>query len=568
VIDIALSRRPEASEPVDALPDQPNTTMATIMNPGTGPAVVGRAGRYGLDEHGLRNPGTVHWNLPPAELVEHAVRRGEGSLVDGGPFNAVTEPHTGRSPNDRFVVREPGSEGNVWWGKVNVPFEAERYELLRSEVLDYLEGRDLYVCDMWAGAEPAYRLAVRVITPSAWHGLFAYNMFRRPEGDEAEGMIPGFTVLHAPEFEADPERHGTRSSTFILIHFGRREVLIGGTRYAGEIKKSVFGVLNYELPLQGVLSMHCSANVGPAGDTALFFGLSGTGKTTLSADAERGLIGDDEHGWSDEGIFNFEGGCYAKAVKLSAEGEPEIYATTRMFGTVLENCVLDERRRVDFDDISITENTRISYPLHYIHNHVPEARAGHPENIVFLTADAYGVLPPISRLTPEQAMFYFLSGYTAKVAGTERGVKEPQPTFSACFGAAFLSLHPGVYADMLGKRIAQHGSRVWLVNTGWTGGPYGEGHRMKLGYTRAMVRAALSGALDGVETATAPFFGLTIPTTVPGVPDEVLNPRDTWADPAAYDARARELAEAFRKNFEQFADRVPPGVRESGPAPE
>jgi phosphoenolpyruvate carboxykinase (ATP) len=327
-------------------------------------------------------------------------------------------------------------------------------------------------------------------------------------------------------------------------------------------------VLNYELPLQGVLSMHCSANVGPAGDTALFFGLSGTGKTTLSADAERGLIGDDEHGWSDEGIFNFEGGCYAKAVKLSAEGEPEIYATTRMFGTVLENCVLDERRRVDFDDISITENTRISYPLHYIHNHVPEARAGHPENIVFLTADAYGVLPPISRLTPEQAMFYFLSGYTAKVAGTERGVKEPQPTFSACFGAAFLSLHPGVYADMLGKRIAQHGSRVWLVNTGWTGGPYGEGHRMKLGYTRAMVRAALSGALDGVETATAPFFGLTIPTTVPGVPDEVLNPRDTWADPAAYDARARELAEAFRKNFEQFADRVPPGVRESGPAPE
>jgi phosphoenolpyruvate carboxykinase (ATP) len=542
--------------------------MSTILKPEAAASVVGREGRHGLDKHGLRNPGTVHWNLGPVELVEHAVRRGEGALTDGGPFNAVTEPHTGRSPNDRFVVREPGSEENVWWGKVNVPIEAEKYDLLRAEVVDYLEGKDLYVRDMWAGADPAYRLAVRVITPNAWHNLFAYNMFRRPEEDELEGMVPGFTILHAPEFEADPARHGTRTSTFILIHFGRREVLIGGTRYAGEIKKSVFGVLNYELPLKGVLSMHCSANVGPEGDTALFFGLSGTGKTTLSADAERGLIGDDEHGWSDDGVFNFEGGCYAKAVKLSPEGEPEIYATTRMFGTVLENCVLDPERRVDFDDTSITENTRISYPLHYILNHVPEARAGHPANIVFLTADAYGVLPPISRLTPEQAMFYFLSGYTAKVAGTERGVKEPQPTFSACFGAAFLSLHPGVYADMLGKRIAEHGSRVWLVNTGWTGGPYGEGHRMKLGYTRAMVRAALDGKLDDVETVTVPFFGLEIPTSVPGVPSEVLNPRDTWADRDAYDARARELAAAFRKNFEQFADRVPAGVKEAGPTGE
>ena len=542
--------------------------MATILNPGTESAAVGRAGRHGLDKHGLRNPGTVYWNLNPVELVEHAVRRGEGSLVEGGPFNAITAPHTGRSPNDRFVVREPGSEENVWWGKVNVPFEAEKYDLLRAEVVDHLEGQDLYVRDMWAGADPAYRLPVRVITPNAWHNLFAYNMFRRPEADELEGMVPGFTILHAPEFEADPERHGTRTSTFILIHFGRREVLIGGTRYAGEIKKSVFGVLNYELPLQGVLSMHCSANVGPEGDTALFFGLSGTGKTTLSADAERGLIGDDEHGWSEDGVFNFEGGCYAKAVKLSPEGEPEIYGTTRMFGTVLENCVVDEQRRVDFDDISITENTRISYPLPYIENFVPEARAGHPKNIVFLTADAYGVLPPISRLTPEQAMFYFLSGYTAKVAGTERGVKEPQPTFSACFGAAFLSLHPGVYAEMLGKKLAEHDARVWLVNTGWTGGPYGEGHRMKLGYTRAMVRAALSGQLDDGPTATAPFFGLEIPTEVPGVPADVLNPRDTWADADAYDARARELAEAFRKNFEQFADRVPAGVREAGPKPE
>jgi phosphoenolpyruvate carboxykinase (ATP) len=543
-------------------------TMATIVNPGTGSGVVGRPGRHGLDRHGLHDPGTVHWNLEPAELVEHAIRRGEGVLTEGGPFNASTEPHTGRSPNDRYVVREPGSEENVWWGKVNVPFEAERYDALRADVVDHLGGQDLYVRDMWAGADAAYRLAVRVITPSAWHNLFAYNMFRRPEEGELEGMVPGFTILHAPEFEADPERHGTRTSTFILIHFGRREVLIGGTRYAGEIKKSVFGVLNYELPLKGVLSMHCSANVGPDGDTALFFGLSGTGKTTLSADAERGLIGDDEHGWSDDGIFNFEGGCYAKAVKLSPEGEPEIFATTRRFGTVLENCVLDAERRVDFDDISITENTRISYPLHYIDNHVPEARAGHPKNIVFLTADAYGVLPPISRLTPEQAMFYFLSGYTAKVAGTERGVKEPQPTFSACFGAAFLSLYPGVYADMLGRKIEEHGARVWLVNTGWTGGPYGEGERMKLGFTRAMVRAAIAGDLDGVATTTAPFFGVEIPTEVPGVPSEVLNPRDTWADPAAYDAKAGELAAAFRKNFEQFADRVPAAVREAGPGAE
>jgi phosphoenolpyruvate carboxykinase (ATP) len=542
--------------------------MATTLNPDSAAPAFGRESRYGLDNHGIRNPGTVYWNLDPAVLVEHAVRRGEGHLADGGPFNAVTAPHTGRSPNDRFVVREPGSEENVWWGKVNVAIEQEKYDLLRGEVLEHLEGQDLYVRDMWAGADPGYRLPVRVITPNAWHNLFAYNMFRRPDETELDEMVPGFTILHAPEYEADPARHGTRTSTFILINFGAKEVLIGGTRYAGEIKKSVFGVLNYTLPMQGVLSMHCSANVGPEGDTALFFGLSGTGKTTLSADPERGLIGDDEHGWSDAGVFNFEGGCYAKAVKLSPEGEPEIYATTRMFGTVLENLVLDAHRRVDFDDISITENTRISYPLPYIHNYVPEARGGHPKNVVFLTADAYGVLPPISRLTSEQAMFYFLSGYTAKVAGTERGVKEPQPTFSACFGAAFLSLHPGVYAEMLGKKLEEHGSRVWLVNTGWTGGPYGTGERMKLSYTRAMVRAALAGQLDDVETATAPFFNLQIPTSVPGVPSEVLNPRDTWPDAAAYDAKARELADAFCRNFEQFADRVPEAVRNAGPRSE
>jgi phosphoenolpyruvate carboxykinase (ATP) len=541
--------------------------MSTTLVPeAPATAAAARESRYGLEKNGIRNPGTVFWNLNPVELVEHAVRRGEGSLVEGGPFNAVTAPHTGRSPNDRFVVREPSSEEHVWWGKVNVPISPEHYATLREDVMAHLEGQDLYVRDMVAGADPKYALNVRVITPNAWHNLFAFNMFRRPEDAALAEMEPGFTILHAPEYEADPARHGTRTSTFILINFAAKEVLIGGTRYAGEIKKSVFGVMNYVLPLQGVLSMHCSANVGPGGDTALFFGLSGTGKTTLSADPERGLIGDDEHGWSDEGIFNFEGGCYAKAVKLSAEGEPEIYATTRMFGTVLENLVTDQARRVDFDDISITENTRISYPLHYIHNYVPDARGGHPRNIVFLTADAYGVLPPISRLTPEQAMFYFLSGYTAKVAGTERGVKEPQPTFSACFGAAFLSLHPGVYAELLGQKIAQHEARVWLVNTGWTGGPYGEGSRMKLAYTRAMVRAALSGQLDGVQTETVPFFGLKVPTEVPGVPSEVLNPRGTWASAQAYDAKAAELANAFCKNFEQFADRVPEAVRNAGPS--
>jgi phosphoenolpyruvate carboxykinase (ATP) len=539
--------------------------MATTLSSPETAQTIGRASSHGLDEHGLRNPGTVFWNLTPAELVEHAVRRGEGILVEGGPFNAVTSPHTGRSPNDKFVVRDENSEADVWWGKVNQPISPEHYAALRADVVTHLEGQDLYVRDMWGGADPEYRLAVRVITPNAWHNLFAHNMFRRPADEELEGMVPGFTILHAPEYEADPARHGTRTGTFILVNFTAKEILIGGTRYAGEIKKSIFSILNYLLPKQGVLAMHCSANVGPDGDTALFFGLSGTGKTTLSADPERGLIGDDEHGWSDRGIFNFEGGCYAKAVKLSPEGEPEIYATTRMFGTVLENLVVDDHRRVDFDDISITENTRISYPLHYIHNFVPDAQGGHPRNIVFLTADAYGVLPPLSRLTAEQAMFYFLSGYTAKVAGTERGVKEPQPTFSACFGQVFLPLHPGVYADLLGRKIAEHGSRVWLVNTGWTGGPYGTGSRMKLSYTRAMVRAALAGQLDDVETTEAPFFGLQVPTSVPGVPSEVLLPRETWSDREAYDAKARELADAFCRNFEQFADRVPESVRDAGP---
>jgi phosphoenolpyruvate carboxykinase (ATP) len=533
----------------------------------TSPAdtAAGRRSSHGIENHGIQSSGEQYWNLPPAALIEHAVRRGEGELVAGGPFNGITAPHTGRSPNDRFVVREPGSEDKIGWGKVNVPFEADGYDVLRAEVVEYLGDKDLFVRDMWAGADPKYRLGVRVITPSAWHNLFAYNMFRRPEPQELEEFEPRFTVIHAPEFEAEPERHGTRSSTFILVHIGRREVLIGGTRYAGEIKKSIFGVLNYLLPEQDVFPMHCSANIGKDGDTALFFGLSGTGKTTLSADPERGLIGDDEHGWSGEGIFNFEGGCYAKVIKLSAEGEPEIYATTQMFGTILENVVVDEDRRPDFDSAELTENTRASYPLEYIPNYVPSGLGDHPKTIVFLTADAYGVLPPIARLSAEQAMYHFLSGYTAKVAGTERGVTEPQATFSACFGAPFMIRPPSVYAEMLGERIEQHGSRVWLVNTGWTGGAYGEGHRMKLSHTRAMVRAALAGELDDVETTPDPIFGMHIPKSVPGVPDEVLQPRDTWKDRDAYDAQAHELAGMFRENFQKFADTVSQEVRDAGP---
>jgi phosphoenolpyruvate carboxykinase (ATP) len=542
--------------------------MATTLTPES--AATGAAtprSRFGLTKHGIRTTGEEFWNLSPAELVEQAVRRGEGQLVAGGPFNAITTPHTGRSPNDRFVVREPGSEAEdkIWWGNVNVPFEPARYDTLRGEVLEYLGERDLFVRDMWAGADAEYRLAVRVVTPSAWHNLFAFNMFRRPLRDELEGMEPGFTVIHAPEFEADPERHGTRTGTFIILNFARREVLIGGTRYAGEIKKSIFSVLNFFLPQRGVLSMHCSANVGDQGDTALFFGLSGTGKTTLSADPERGLIGDDEHGWSENGVFNFEGGCYAKVIRLSPKGEPEIYATTKMFGTVLENVKVEEGRSIDLDSEEFTENTRASYPLEFIPNFVPSAMAEHPKNIVFLAADAYGVLPPISRLSPEQAMYHFLSGYTAKLAGTERGVSEPKATFSACFGAPFLALHPSVYADMLGKKIERHGVKVWLVNTGWTGGPYGVGSRMNLAYTRAMVRAALAGKLDPVETRPDPVFGLHIPVAVSDVPSEVLRPRETWQDKDAYDAQARKLAGMFRENFDKFKNSVSPAVVEAGP---
>ncbi len=517
-----------------------------------------------LAEHGLY-PERILANLTPPRLIEYALRREEGVVTEHGAFAAVTTPKTGRSPKDKFIVAEPGSEQRIWWEK-NGRMEPAAFARLHDDVRAFLDTRELFVQDLFGGADPAYRLSVRFITPSAWHALFVRHMFIRPQPADLARFQPGFTVLHAPEFQADPTRHGTRSGTFIVLNFAERVVLIGGTRYAGEMKKSIFTVLNYLLPLQGVLPMHCSANVGPDHDTAIFFGLSGTGNTTLSADPSRSLIGDDEHGWSDHGVFNFEGGCYAKVIRLRPETEPEIYAATRTFGTVLENVVLDPATRaVDYDSDRITENTRACYPIHYISNHLPGGVGGHPVNIVFLTADAFGVMPPVARLTPDQAMYHFLSGYTAKVAGTEAGVTEPSATFSACFGAPFLPLHPSVYATMLGERIARHGARVWLVNTGWTGGPFGVGSRIKLPYTRAMVRAILSGDLDRARFVRDPVFGLAVPTAVPEVPSGLLDARRTWPDPAAYDAQARKLATMFRENFEQFRPQVPQAVAEAGP---
>ena len=528
--------------------------------------VIARSGTHGLAEQDLQPAGTVHWNMVASELIEAAIRRGEGRLADMGPFVAVTSPHTGRSPNDKFVVKEPGSADDIDWGKVNQPFSVEHFNALLADVKTYLNGLpELFVEDLYCGAEPAHRLSVRYILPNAWHAAFVRNMFNRPDPHELATFAPNFTVYHAPEFQADPKKHGTRTGTFIVLNFAARTILIGGTRYGGELKKAMFTVMNYLLPKEGVLSMHCSANIGEMGDTALFFGLSGTGKTTLSADPARELIGDDEHGWSDDGTFNFEGGCYAKVINLSAEGEPDIYQTTQMFGTILENVVLEPNaRRVEFANQSITENTRASYPLHYIRNFVPSGRGGHPKNVVFLTADAFGVLPPIAKLTREQAMYYFLSGYTAKVAGTERGVTEPQATFSACFGAVFLVWHPTKYAAMLGELLKAHNADVWLVNTGWSGGPYGVGKRMKLAYTRAMVHEALSGHLHEIPTQTDPIFGLHVPTDVKGVPPEILTPRWTWDDPEAYDAQAKKLAEMFRKNFEKFGS-VDAAIANAGP---
>jgi len=526
-----------------------------------------RESATGLTAQGLSPKGTAHWNLEAPDLVQAAARRNEGQLAHMGPFAAVTSPHTGRSPNDKFVVKDPATDADVDWGKVNQPMEAKHFDALLADVRTYLDGLDeLFVQDLYCGADAAYRLSCRYVTPNAWHANFVRNMFIRPDIAELATFAPNFSILHAPEMQADPTKHGTKSGTFVVLHLAKRMILIGGTRYAGELKKAMFTVMNYLLPKQGVLSMHCSANIGKDGDTALFFGLSGTGKTTLSADPERGLIGDDEHGWSENGVFNFEGGCYAKVINLSREQEPDIFATTEMFGTILENVVLEPgTRKVEFANQSITENTRASYPLHYIRNHVPSGRGGHPKNVVLLTADAFGVLPPIAKLTPEQAMYYFLSGYTAKVAGTERGVTEPQATFSAAFGAVFLVWHATKYAEMLGERLRKHGSAVWLVNTGWSGGAYGTGQRMKLSYTRAMVRAALAGKLDKVKLATDPIFGLHVPTAIEGVPAEILMPRNTWKDGAAYDTQAKKLAGMFVENIKKFGDAVSKEIIGAGP---
>ncbi|MEP7218488.1 MAG: phosphoenolpyruvate carboxykinase [Bacteroidota bacterium] len=524
--------------------------------------------RKQLEAFGITGAGEIFYNPITPHLVEEAVKRNEGYLTDGGPFAALTGEHTGRSPNDKFLVKEPSSENNVWWGPVNKEFSQEKFDALLEKAKGYMAGHDLFVADCFVGADPRYRVGVRVINLHAWHNLFAQTLFiptRKIEnGDEL--FSADYTVVHVPDMEADPAIDGTRSSTFVMIDFGKKVILIGGTSYAGEIKKSLFTTMNYLLPLQGVMPMHCSSNIGADGDVAVFFGLSGTGKTTLSADPNRALIGDDEHGWSADGIFNFEGGCYAKAIKLSAEAEPQIYATTKMFGTVLENVVFDpETRILDLDSAKYTENTRAAYPLEFIPNTAPGSRGGHPKNIIMLTADAFGVLPPIAKMSTAQAMYHFLSGYTAKVAGTEQGVTEPQPTFSTCFGAPFMVHHPSVYASLLGKKIEEHEVHCWLVNTGWTGGPYGVGNRMKIAHTRAMINAALSGALNNVEYREDPIFGLQVPVHVDGVPDEVLIPRNTWANPDEYDDKAYDLAQKFNDNFQKYADGTPDEIKAAAP---
>jgi phosphoenolpyruvate carboxykinase (ATP) len=521
---------------------------------------------HGLEHHGLRPSGTVRWNLTAPALYELAIKRGEAEIAAFGPLSVETGEYTGRSPKDKFIVKEPTSQEHIWWGAVNQPFDADKFDALQQRVTDYLSTRDLFVQDLNVGADPQYRMPLRVVGERAWHSLFARTMFIRPPLDELTAHVPEFTVLHAPGLEAVPERDGTRTKTFIIVNIAKGLILIGGTEYGGEIKKSIFSIMNYRLPLQNIMAMHCSANVGPDGDVALFFGLSGTGKTTLSSDPSRTLIGDDEHGWSPDGIFNFEGGCYAKVINLSSEAEPEIYQATRTFGTVLENCVLDEdSREIEYTSDALTENTRAAYPLDIISNASRSGIAGHPKNIMFLTADAFGVLPPISRLTPDQASYYFLSGYTAKVAGTERGLTEPEATFSTCFGAPFMTLSPNVYGRLLGQKIREHQPNVWLVNTGWTGGAYGVGHRISIQHTRAIIHAALEGHLDSVEFQEDPIFGVQVPTSVPGVPSDVLIPSNAWSDKQAYDESARRLAQRFQENFAQYADDVDASIREAGP---
>jgi phosphoenolpyruvate carboxykinase (ATP) len=525
--------------------------VTAIQSPRTPPTTFGR---------------TIRANLSTAELYEHAVRAGEGMIAAEGPLVVRTGRHTGRSPQDKFIVRERSSDAKIWWGEVNRPMSEPNYERLRARLLEYIADRDLYAQDCFIGAVPEHRRSLRVYTETAWASIFARNLFRRPSRAELRGFRPNFTIINVPSFKADPATEGTRSETAILLHLKRMEIIIVGTEYAGEIKKGAFTVMNYFMPDEGVLPMHSAVNVGAAGDSVVFFGLSGTGKTTLSADPQRTLVGDDEHGWGDDVVFNFEGGCYAKTIRLSPMYEPDIFQTTRRFGTILENVALDPlTRELDLDSDRITENTRGAYPLHFIGNASTTGIATQPKHVVLLTADAFGVLPPISRLTHDQAMYHFVSGYTAKLAGTEIGVKEPKATFSACFGAPFMPRHPGEYARMLGERLGRTDVPVWLVNTGWTGGPYGTGERMNIDHTRSMVRAALSGALDGVPTTTDPIFRIEVPTSCPDVPARFLQPRSTWPDLDAYDRQARMLARMFAENFALYADGLPAAVREAGP---
>jgi len=518
---------------------------------------------HGLSDQGINTVATVKWNLLTAPLVEEAVRNGEGILAKDGPLVVQTGKHTGRSASDKFIVRDAETENTVWWGKTNVAMTPEHFAALKADFLAALaEKKQLYVADLFGGSQPEHRVNVRVINEFAWHNLFIRTLLVRPEADELANFQPEYTIIDLPSFKADPARHGSRSETVIAVNFSEKLILIGGTAYAGEMKKSVFGILNYLLPTKGVMPMHCSANIGPNGDTAVFFGLSGTGKTTLSADASRTLIGDDEHGWSDTAVFNFEGGCYAKMINLSAEAEPEIFATTKRFGTVLENVVIDEETRViDLDDNSLAENSRGSYPIDFIPNASEKNLGPVPQNIIFLTADAYGVLPPISRLTPDQAMYHFLSGYTARVAGTEIGVTEPTATFSTCFGAPFMPRHPSVYGNLLKERIAKGGVTCWLVNTGWTGGKYGVGKRMPIKATRALLNAALDGSLNAATFRTDSNFGFEVPTAVAGVDTQILDPRATWADKDGYDETAAKLVKQFVDNFAQFEEHVDASVR-------
>ncbi len=530
--------------------------------------VTERKPRTGLDAQGIETRADIHWNLLTEPLVEQAVARGEGKLAAGGPLVVSTGKHTGRSAQDKFIVRDAKTEEPIWWGKTNKGMTPEHFAALKADFLAAVKDRDtLFVQDLYGGSQPEHRVRVRVINELAWHNLFIRTMLVRPKAEELAGFDPEYTIIDLPSFKADPERHGCRSETVIAVSLTDKLILIGGTAYAGEMKKSVFGLLNYLLPEQGIMPMHCSANIGPDGGTAVFFGLSGTGKTTLSADASRTLIGDDEHGWSDTAVFNFEGGCYAKMIRLSEDAEPEIYATTRRFGTVLENVVMDEDTRVlDLDDNSLAENTRGAYPIDFIPNASDDNMGPVPSNVVMLTADAFGVLPPIAKLTPDQAMYHFLSGYTAKVAGTEIGVTEPEATFSTCFGAPFMPRHPSVYGNLLKERIAKGGVQCWLLNTGWTGGKFGVGSRMPIKATRALLNAALDGSLNAAEFRTDPNFGFKVPVAVPGIDPTILDPRQTWDDKEAYDAQAAKLVDLFNENFAQFAEHVDEGVRQAAPS--